>query len=63
VLALVFTSAGVPGQTAVVVSISYRILTVWIPLVIGFFCTRRMGIFRGVLANGSSSSPAEQEAE
>jgi uncharacterized protein (TIRG00374 family) len=47
VLSLVFTSAGIAGQTAVVVSISYRILTVWIPLVIGFLCTRRMAIFRG----------------
>jgi uncharacterized protein (TIRG00374 family) len=48
VMALVFTSGGVPADVAVVVSISYRILNVWIPLVIGFFCTRRMSIFRGV---------------
>jgi hypothetical protein len=46
VMLLVFTSAGVPGETAVVVSVSYRFLTVWIPLAIGFFCARRMRVFR-----------------
>ena len=47
VMSLLFTSTGVPGATAVVVAIGYRIFNVWIPVVIGYFFTRRMRVFKG----------------
>jgi glycosyltransferase 2 family protein len=68
VMALVFTAAGVPADVAVVVSISYRILNVWIPLVIGFFCVRRMSIFRSTgrpvrSVPGQAALPAQPAGE
>ena len=47
VMSLLFTSTGVPGATAVVVAIGYRIFNVWIPVVVGYFFTRRMRVFKG----------------
>jgi uncharacterized protein (TIRG00374 family) len=46
VMALLFVSAGIAPQTAVVVAVSSRILKVWIPLTVGYFFTRRMKVFR-----------------
>lgn len=47
-MALVFTSLGVPGTVAATVTLAYRGLTFWIPLALGFFAVQRM---RGFGAN------------
>lgn len=46
VMSLLFISAGIAPQTAVVVAISSRVLKVWIPLIAGYFFTRRMRVFQ-----------------
>jgi uncharacterized protein (TIRG00374 family) len=45
VIALVYTSLGVPGATAVLVALTFRGLTFWLPLLIGFFMLRRVKSF------------------
>ena len=51
-MALTFVSLGVDPATAILVTLGYRILTVWIPVVLGFFVARQLRLFggRGVLA-------------
>jgi phosphatidylglycerol lysyltransferase len=46
VMALVYTSLGVRAETATVVSLAFRGLTFWLPLVLGFFLLRRVRSFR-----------------
>jgi len=46
VMTLVYTSLGVPAEAAALVSLSFRGLTFYIPVVIGFFLLRRMKSFR-----------------
>jgi phosphatidylglycerol lysyltransferase len=41
VMALVYTSLGVPADTATVVAVAFRGLTFWLPLAIGFLLLRR----------------------
>ena len=42
VMALTFTSLGVPGAVAATVVLSFRGLTFWIPMLLGFFAVQRM---------------------
>ncbi len=56
VMSLLFASTGVPGATAVVVAIGYRIFNVWIPVVVGYFFARRMRVFKG-------TAPASQSVQ
>lgn len=44
VMALVFTSLGVPGGTATVVALAFRGLNFWIPLLIGFLLLQRLKV-------------------
>lgn len=46
VMVLVYTSLGVPPAKATVVSLAFRGLTYWLPLVAGFFMLRRMRLFQ-----------------
>jgi hypothetical protein len=45
VMALVYTSLAVPGGTAVLAALTFRGLTFWAPLAIGFFLLRRVRSF------------------
>lgn len=45
VMALVYTSLGVPGATAVLAALTFRGLAFWLPLAIGFFLLRRVRSF------------------
>jgi uncharacterized protein (TIRG00374 family) len=45
IMTLVYTSAGIPRTKAVVISLTYRGITFWLPLVIGFFMLGRVGSF------------------
>ncbi len=45
ILTLVLTSLGVPAEKALVIALSYRGLTFWIPFAIGFFMMRRVKAF------------------
>jgi phosphatidylglycerol lysyltransferase len=45
VMALTFTSLGVPGAVATTVVLVFRGLTFWIPMLLGFFAVQRMQIF------------------
>jgi uncharacterized protein (TIRG00374 family) len=49
VMAVVFTSLGVPAESAMVVSLAFRGLTFWLPLLLGFLLLRRVRAFE----NGS----------
>lgn len=45
VMALTFTSLGIPGAVATTVVLAFRGLTFWIPMLLGFFAVQRMQIF------------------
>jgi uncharacterized protein (TIRG00374 family) len=47
VMALVLTSLGVRASAATVIALSFRGLTFWLPLTIGFLLLRRSRSFRG----------------
>lgn len=55
VMALVFTSLGVPSPKALAIILAFRGLNYWIPLFVGFFFLRRVRIFGG----GESVKPDE----
>lgn len=55
VIALVFTSIGIPTAEALVISIAFRGLNVWVPLIIGFFLLPRVRTFRPKSASGEGS--------
>jgi phosphatidylglycerol lysyltransferase len=46
VMALVYTSLGIPSAVAATVALAFRGLTFWLPLLIGFILLRRMKSFR-----------------
>ena len=46
VMTLVFSSLGVPIERAAVIALTFRGLTFWLPMAIGFFTLRRIGSFR-----------------
>ena len=46
-LTLTYTSLGIPAATATVVSISFRGITFWLPLFLGFVLIRRTRTFHG----------------
>jgi phosphatidylglycerol lysyltransferase len=45
VMALTFTSLGVPGAVAATVVLAFRGLTFWIPMLLGFLAVQRMQVF------------------
>jgi uncharacterized membrane protein YbhN (UPF0104 family) len=47
VMTLVFTSLGIPAERATIVSLSFRGLTFWLPLLIGFILFQRLKTFSG----------------
>ena len=58
-MALVFIALGVAPAAAVVVTIAYRVLNVWIPVGLGFFCARRLRLFGGADIEPASAAPRE----
>ena len=44
-MALVFTSLGVPAERATLIALSFRGLTFWLPLLVGFLLLRRLRLF------------------
>jgi uncharacterized protein (TIRG00374 family) len=44
-MALVFVQLGMPATSAILVTLAYRILNVWLPVAIGFWCARRLRLF------------------
>jgi phosphatidylglycerol lysyltransferase len=47
IMTLTYTSLGIPAETAAVVSIAFRGLTFWLPLVLGFVLIQRTRTFGG----------------
>ena len=47
IMTLTYTSLGVPAETAAIVSLSFRGLTFWLPLVLGFVLIQRTRTFGG----------------
>ena len=45
VMALTFTSLGIPGAVATTVVLAFRGLTFWIPMLLGFLAVQRMQVF------------------
>lgn len=56
VMTLVFTSLGVPPETAAIVSLSFRGLTFWLPLAIGFLLLQQVKTFNARKASSPGSS-------
>ena len=46
VMTLVYTSLGVPASTATVISLAFRGLSFWLPLLVGFILVRQVKSFR-----------------
>ncbi len=46
-MSLVLTGFGIPGGTATIISLTFRGLTFWIPLAVGFVLLRRTSTFSG----------------
>jgi hypothetical protein len=44
-MALVFTSLGIPAERATLIALSFRGLTFWLPLLVGFLLLRRVRAF------------------
>jgi uncharacterized protein (TIRG00374 family) len=57
VMALVFTSLGLPNPTAVAVVLVFRTLNYWLPLVVGAFFVHRLRVF-----GGGESRPANADS-
>jgi phosphatidylglycerol lysyltransferase len=47
IMALTYTSLGIPAETATIVSLAFRGLTFWLPLVLGFVLIQRTRTFGG----------------
>lgn len=52
VMAMVFTSLGVPAESAMVVSLAFRGLSFWLPLLLGFLLLRRVRAFENPPTDG-----------
>ncbi len=46
-MALVFVQLGMTPTAAILVTVAYRILNVWIPVAMGLWCARRLRLFGG----------------
>ncbi len=46
VMALVFTSLGVPGAVSTIVALSFRGMSFWLPFLLGFFVLHRLKTFK-----------------
>jgi phosphatidylglycerol lysyltransferase len=44
-MALVFVQLGMTPAAAILVTVAYRVLNVWLPVAIGFWCARRLRLF------------------
>jgi uncharacterized protein (TIRG00374 family) len=44
-MALVFVQLGMAPTAAILVTVAYRVLNVWLPVAIGFWCARRLRLF------------------
>ena len=44
-MALVFVQLGMTPTAAILVTLAYRVLNVWLPVAIGFWCARRLRLF------------------
>jgi glycosyltransferase 2 family protein len=63
VMTLVFTSLHVPAAQSAVVSLAFRGLTFWLPLLIGFILLRRVKTFRAVVSNQDGEQDYRTAAE
>jgi uncharacterized protein (TIRG00374 family) len=61
-MALVFVQLGMPPTTAILVTLAYRILNVWIPVAIGFWCARRLRLFGATERAQAALSVIEPES-
>ena len=61
-MALVFVQLGMPPTTAILVTLAYRILNVWIPVAIGLWCARRLRLFGATERARAAMSVIEPEA-
>jgi uncharacterized protein (TIRG00374 family) len=59
IMALIFISLGIPKSKAIVISLTFRGLNFWLPLLIGFLVLRRVRTFR---VGGDFESEEEQES-
>ncbi len=61
-MALVFVQLGMPATAAILVTLAYRILNVWLPVAIGFWCARRLRLFGATERTGDALRAIEPES-
>jgi len=61
-MALAFISLGVTSAIAILVTLAYRVLNVWVPVAVGFFVVRRLRLFGGNVASAAPSATPELPA-
>ena len=67
-MALVFVQLGMTPTAAILVTLAYRVLNVWLPVAVGFWCARRVRLFgadtgAGVRRLGIEPEPLEAVVE
>lgn len=67
-MALVFVQLGMTPTAAILVTLAYRVLNVWLPVAVGFWCARRLRLFgagtsRGVRRLAIEPEPLDAVAE
>jgi hypothetical protein len=63
VMTLVFTSLGVPVAQAAVISLAFRGLSFWLPLLVGFVLLRRVKVVRDVAVGSNGENDFRLAAE
>ncbi len=61
-MALVFAQLGMAPTAAILVTVAYRILNVWLPVAIGLWCARRLRLFGGSERAREPSPAVEPES-
>ena len=61
-MALVFVQLGMSAPAAILVTVAYRVLNVWLPVAIGFWYARRLRLFGAAAQAASRSQGLEPEA-
>jgi uncharacterized membrane protein YbhN (UPF0104 family) len=51
-----------PATAAILVTLAYRILNVWLPVAIGFWCARRLRLFGATERAGDALPEIEPES-
>ncbi len=63
VMSLIFTTEGISGSAAITISLAYRGLNFWLPLIAGFFFLHRIRSFRSRVEKTRSDNSSTDDAD